>query len=154
MTEKVRNMGKNYYEPMHTAEHILNQVMLSNFTGERSFTTHIERRKSKVDYHFSRNLSEDEIISIENQVNSVIRKNLTVSEKFLHYNEASKKFDLSRLPENSGQKIRIIEIDDFDSCPCIGEHVSNTSEIGEFKIISTDFDGEKLRIRFKLIKND
>ena len=41
-------MSKNYYEPMHTAEHILNQVMLSRHTGERSFTTHIERKKSKV----------------------------------------------------------------------------------------------------------
>ena len=147
-------MGKNYYEPMHTAEHILNQIMLSNYTGERSFTTHIERKKSKVDYHFNRSLNQNEIISIENQVNSIISKNLEVTERFLHYEEASKTFDLSRLPEKSGEKIRIIEIGDFDSCPCIGDHVSNTSEIGEFRIISSDYDGKKLRIRFKLSSKD
>jgi Ser-tRNA(Ala) deacylase AlaX len=144
-------MSKNYYEPMHTAEHILNQVMLRSYTGERSFTTHIERKKSKVDYNFHRNLSTDEIKSIEDQVNNVIMQKLEVSEKILNLEEASEKFDLSRLPENSGNKIRIIEIANFDACPCIGQHVSNTSEIGEFKIISTDYDDNKLRIRFKLL---
>lgn len=147
-------MAKNYYEPMHTAEHILNQVMLSGYTGERSFTTHIERKKSKVDYKFHRNLNAEEIKIIEEKVNTAINQKLTVSEKLLDIAEAAEIFDLSRLPENSGDKIRIIEIGDFDSCPCIGQHVSNTSEIGEFKIISTDFDGNKLRIRFKLLNNN
>lgn len=35
-------------------------------------------------------------------------------------------------------------------CACIGEHVKNTSEIGQFKIISSDYIEGKLRIRFKL----
>ena len=144
-------MGKNYYKPMHTAEHILNQVMLRHFTGERSFTTHIERKKSKVDYNFSRSLSNEELEMIENSVNSTIDKKLNVAEKFLDVDKASKIFDLSRLPNDSSDKIRIIEIGDFDACPCIGQHVTNTSEIGKFKIVSSDHDGKKLRIRFKLI---
>jgi len=146
-------MGKNYYEPMHTAEHILNQVMISQFTEERSFTTHIERKKSKVDYNFNRSLSREELEMIEKKVNSAINQNLDVKERFLDFNEASKTFDLSRLPNDSKNKIRIIEIGNFDACPCIGQHVSNTSEIGKFKIVSSDFDGNKLRIRFKLVND-
>ena len=39
-------------------------------------------------------------------------------------------------------------------CACIGLHVSNTSEVGTFKIISHDYDEERqtLRIRFKLVE--
>lgn len=144
-------MAKTYYEPMHTVEHILNQTMLQLHTKERSFTTHIERKKSKVDYHFHRNLTSEEIENIESKVNDVISQKLDVNEKFLNFDEAKNKFNLERLPDNVGEKIRIIEIGEFDACPCIGQHVNNTSEIGNFKIVSASFNDGVLRIRFKLL---
>ena len=143
-------MSKNYYEPMHTAEHILNQVMLRLHTKERSFTTHIEKKKSKVDYYFDRDLSEQEKLIIEEKVNEVIESNLSVSEKLLDFDEAEINFNLERLPKKSADKVRIIEIGDFDSCPCIGQHVNSTSEIGKFKIVSSSHNDGILRIRFKL----
>ena len=50
--------------------------------------------------------------------------------------------------------LRIVRIGDYDACACIGLHVSHTSEVGTFKIISYDYDEERqtLRIRFKLIE--
>ncbi|MBU2585996.1 MAG: alanine-tRNA synthetase second additional domain-containing protein, partial [Bacteroidetes bacterium] len=47
--------------------------------------------------------------------------------------------------------LRIIKIGDYDSCPCSGIHVNSTSEIGRFKIISTSFENDVLRLRFKLL---
>lgn len=147
-------MAKTYYEPMHTAEHILNQTMLRLHTKERSFTTHIERKKSKVDYRFTRDLSEEEKQIIEAKVNKEIASNLEVTEIFLNIDEAKEIFNLERLPDDAGNKIRIIQIGDYDSCPCIGQHVSNTSEIGIFKIISSSFNEGVLRMRFKLLPSD
>lgn len=147
-------MAKTYYEPMHTAEHILNQTMLRLHTKERSFTTHIERKKSKVDYRFTRDLSEEEKKIIEAIVNKEIASNLEVTEIFLNIDEAKEIFNLERLPDDAGNKIRIIQIGDYDSCPCIGQHVSNTSEIGIFKIISSSFNEGVLRMRFKLLPSD
>ncbi len=147
-------MAKTYYEPMHTAEHILNQTMLQLHTGERSFTTHIERKKSKVDYNFHRDLSEEEKSSIEKIVNDVISQNLDVTEKYIHINEAKEIFNLEKLPEDAGDDIRIIQVGDYDSCPCIGQHVNNTNEIGEFKIVSSSFNEGVLRIRFKLLPRE
>jgi alanyl-tRNA synthetase len=143
-------MAKTYYEPMHTAEHILNQTMLQFHTNERSFTTHIERKKSKVDYYFDRDLNDDEKKSLENRVNEIIDQNLEVKEDFFDIAEAKKQFNLERLPQDAGDKIRIIKIGDYDACPCIGQHVENTSEIGKFKIVSSSFNEGILRIRFKL----
>ena len=48
--------------------------------------------------------------------------------------------------------IWIVHIGSFDSCPCIGKHVSNTSEIPPVAIVSSDWADGVLRIRFKLAK--
>jgi Ser-tRNA(Ala) deacylase AlaX len=144
-------MSKDYDPCMHSAEHILNQTMVRMFNRGRSFSNHIEKKKSKCDYHFNRDLSTNEIEEIENKVNSEIQKNHTVKEEFLPRTEAGKYYYLERLPEDAGNEIRIIKIGDYDACPCSGIHVKNTSEIGEFKIISTGFKEGVLRIRFKLL---
>ncbi len=143
-------MSKEYDPRMHSAEHILNQTMVRMFSRGRSFSNHIEKKKSKCDYHFDRNLSENEIKEIEKRVNEVINKNLIVTEEFLERSEAEPLYNLKRLPDDSGDTVRIIRIGDYDACPCSGQHIKNTNEIGNFKIISTDFNEGVLRIRFKL----
>jgi len=141
---------KSYDPQMHTAEHILNQTMVRMFGCERSFSSHIEKKKSKCDYHFSRPLDKDEEILVAKQVNEVISRNLEVKEHFLTMEVASEKFNLSRLPEDSGDQVRIVTVGDYDACPCIGPHVGNTSEIGLFQLISTSNENGILRVRFKL----
>ncbi len=143
-------MGKDYDPRMHTAEHILNQTMVRMFNRGRSFSAHIEKKKSKCDYLFDRNLSDIELMEIEDKINAVIKKNLPVNEEFLPRSEAEKFYKLEKLPDEAGDNIRIIKVGDYDACPCIGKHVQSTSEIGKFKIISSDYDEGVLRIRFKL----
>jgi Ser-tRNA(Ala) deacylase AlaX len=142
--------NKQYHPQMHSAEHILNQAMVRMFNCGRSFSNHIEKKKSKCDYHFSRNLTQTEIEELESRANEVIAQDLEVLEEFYSREEAQIKFNLSKLPDDAGDKIRIIRIGDYDACPCSGQHVSHTKEIGTFKIISTDFNNSVLRIRFKL----
>ena len=143
--------NKQYNPQMHSAEHILNQTMVRMFNRGRSFSNHIEKKKSKCDYHFDRNLTEEEINLINNQVNKIIQQDLIVKEEFFTKDEAQEKFNLSKLPEDAGEKVRVIKIGEYDACPCSGLHVSHTKEIGIFKIISTDFNEGVLRIRFKLV---
>lgn len=143
-------MSKDYDPRMHTAEHILNQTMVRMFNRGRSFSAHIEKKKSKCDYRFDRNLSAKELIEIESRVNDVIMKDLHVTEEFLPRPEAEKYYKLEKLPEEAGDNIRIIKVGDYDACPCIGMHVNSTKEIGKFKIISSAYEGGVLRIRFKL----
>jgi len=143
-------MSKSYDPRMHSAEHILNQTMVRMFNRGRSFSAHIEKKKSKVDYHFDRNLTQQEIETIEKKVNEIISSDMNVREEFIPREEAQKEFNLERLPEEAGDTIRIIKIGDYDACPCIGMHVNSTKEIGPFKIISSSYEDSVLRIRFKL----
>jgi len=142
---------KNYYTPMHTVEHLLNGTMDQMFKKGRSFSAHIEKKKSKCDYHFDRNLTNEEINKIEEKVNSMIQADLPVTESFMERNEAESYFNLQRLPDEAGDNLRVISIGDYDKCLCSGEHVNSTKEInGVFKIISTSFENSVLRVRFKL----
>jgi misacylated tRNA(Ala) deacylase len=144
---------KQYYPPMHTAEHILNQTMDRLFSCGRSFSSHIERKKSKCDYKIGRPLSDDEIKGIENKVNEIISGNYDVTEEFISKEEAATKFNLSKLPDDSGELLRIVKVGEYDACPCSGWHVKNTSEIGRFIISSATFENGILRVRFKLMES-
>lgn len=137
--------------PMHTTEHIVNRAMINLFGCERSFSAHIERKKSKLDYHLENAPSEIEIQALEKEVNDVISRNLDITTEFITQKEAVGRFDLNRLPEDASETVRIVKVGDYDECLCIGQHVKNTSEIGTFKIISHDYQDGRLRIRFKLI---
>lgn len=143
--------NKAEYPPMHTAEHILNQTMVRMFGCPRSKNSHIERKKSKCDYLLTEAPDDTQIEEIENKVNEVIDLHLPVTSQYMSYKEAASIVDLSKLPADVSETLRIVRIGDYDTCACIGEHVENTSDIGHFKIISHDFENGRLRIRFKLL---
>ncbi len=156
---QLNSHNKAEYPPMHTAEHILNGTMVKMFGCPRSRNAHIERRKSKCDYILEQEPTPEQIQEIEKRVNDVINSHLPVSIEFMPRQEAAAVVDLSKLPEDASETLRIVRIGDYDACACIGSHVSNTSEIAPFKIISADFtaplDGEtagRWRVRFKLLE--
>jgi len=135
---------------MHSAEHLLTGALVRLFGIERPFTTHLEKKKSKADYRFTRTLSEDEARRVEAMVNGQIERDLAVREEFLAREDAERSFNLARLPGDAGETVRIVHIGDFDACPCSGTHVASSKEIGRFRMISWSFENDALRIRFRL----
>lgn len=144
---------------MHTAEHILNATMVKMFGCPRSRNAHIERKKSKCDYLLAKEPSADEVTMIEAKVNEIIGKSLPVTVEYMTQAQAADIVDLSKLPANATDILRIVRVGDYDACACAGDHVENTCEIAPFKIISADFTpseqaGEpgRWRLRFKLLE--
>jgi misacylated tRNA(Ala) deacylase len=87
-------------------------------------------------------------------VNAVIARDLKVTEEYMPMGEAEKIVDLSKLPNDVSETLRIVRIGDYDVCACIGEHVERTSEIGRFEIISHDYENGRWRVRFKLRESE
>jgi len=145
--------NKAEYPPMHTCEHIVNQTMIRLFDCGRSVSAHIERKKSKLDYRLAQAPTDEQVEKLEKAVNEVITSGLPVTMEYITQAEAMGRFDLERLPDGASETVRVVKIGNYDECLCIGLHVENTSEIGTFKIISHDYDGEaqRWRMRFKLI---
>lgn len=151
MKEPILNEhNKKEYPPMHTAEHLLNATMVKMFGCPRSKNAHIERKKSKCDYDLQTEPTEEQIRQVESLVNEAIKQHLAVSSCYMRKDEAQHLVDLTKLPDDATDTLRIVTIGDYDVCACIGDHVSNTSEIGEFVISSYTYKDGKLRLRFKL----
>ena len=142
--------NKQEYPPMHTAEHILNATMVKMFGCPRSRNAHIERKKSKCDYLLQTCPTTEEVTAIENRVNEVIGQHLDVAIEYVDRDHIPAEVDLSKLPEDASETLRLVRIGDYDTCACVGAHVSNTAEIGTFKIISHDYNEGTWRVRFKL----
>lgn len=142
--------NKQEYPPMHTCEHIVNRTMVNIFGCGRAVSAHIERKKSKLDFALPKAPSVEDIENIEKTVNEVIARHLPVTTEFITQEEAVGRFDLKRLPDNASDTVRIVRVGDYNECLCIGLHVTNTSEIGTFRIISSDYKDGIFRIRFKL----
>ena len=142
--------NKQEYPPMHTAEHILNATMVKMFGCPRSRNAHIERKKSKCDYLLQTCPTTEEVTAIENRVNEVIGQHLDVTIEYVDRDHIPAEVDLSKLPEDASETLRLVRIGDYDTCACVGAHVQNTSEIAPFKIISHDFTDGTWRVRFKL----
>lgn len=147
------NQNPKQYDPrMHSAEHIFIQTMVRMFNCGRAFSSHIEKKKSKCDFHFNRNITPEEIDEINRRVNEVIQADMLVSESLMSREEAQHRFNLSRLPEEAGDTVRIVSVGDYDACPCSGVHATSTKEIGSFKITSSDYANGVLRVRYTIQK--
>jgi len=137
---------------MHTTEHIVNRTMINLFGCGRSVSAHIERKKSKLDYRLESCPTPEQVAALEKTVNEVIAQHLPVTDEYITQAEAQGRFEMGRLPENASDTLRVVHVGDYDECLCAGAHVSNTSEIGTFKLLSHDWnpDTHIWRIRFKL----
>ena len=125
--------------------------MVKHFGCPRSKNAHIEKKKCKCDYILEQCPTDAQIAEIEAEMNRMIAASLPVTIEFMSRGEAATIVDLSKLPEDASETLRIVRIGDYDACACIGAHVNNTSEIGGFKILSYDFNDGIWRLRWKVI---
>lgn len=155
MEEHILNEhNKQEFPPAHTAEHILNGTMVKLFGCPRSRVNHVERKKSKCNYDLPRPLTEEEISRVEAAVNDVISRDLPVTEEYVTRSQVPEGIDLSRLPDDASDTLRLVRVGDYDVCPCAGSHVAHTAQIGHFRISSTSWNGGSFRIVFRLDNPD
>lgn len=148
--------NKSEHKPSHTAEHLLNQTMVRIFGCERSKNAHIERKKSKINFLLPSPPTAEQVADIEHRINELIAADLPVTYEFVTRDTIPAGVKLDKLPEDASETLRLVRIGDYDVCPCIGQHVASTLEIGNFRITSTSWtpaaEGElgSFRIVFKV----
>jgi alanyl-tRNA synthetase len=130
----------------HTATHLLHKALLTTL-GEHSTQkgSFVSEDFLRFDFsHFSP-LKEDEIDEIEKIVNEWIYKGYNVTTYYKNIEEAKKEGAIALFGEKYGDVVRIVKVDELTKEFCGGTHVSNSVEIGGFKIISEKGIGTNLR---------
>ena len=121
----------------HTAAHLL-QAALRKILGD-----HVEQAgqlvtKDEVRFdftHFSA-LTAEELKQVEDAVNNVIFSSTPVISKEMPIDEAKALGAMALFGEKYGDIVRVVSVEDFSTELCGGTHVTNTANIGMFKIIS------------------
>lgn len=146
--------NKEEFPPAHTAEHLLNQLMIRMFGTERSSNAHVERKKSKITYKLRNKPTSKEEKAIGQEMNRLIALDMPVTYEFTDRDHLPDGVSSDRLPADASETIRLVRIGDYDVCPCIGKHVRCTAQIGRFEMLGSNWNEEKreYRIRFKIVQ--
>lgn len=124
----------------HTATHIVidsAREILGEHIRQAGAQKGVE--SSRVDLTHYQRIDRKQIKSIERRANEIVRQNVSVTQEWIHRNDAEDEygFDLYQGGIPAGEQIRIITVDD-DVQACGGTHVSRTGDIGFIKIHSNE----------------
>ncbi|EMR74568.1 putative metal-dependent hydrolase related to alanyl-tRNA synthetase HxxxH domain, partial [Thermoplasmatales archaeon SCGC AB-540-F20] len=122
---------------MHTAQHIISGIVFDATMHEPWEIKYMQNTQEWISIPIR--FSERDLENIENKSNNIIKQNLPIKIYEEERDSLEKRVDQQRcnldlLPKFI-KKLRIIEIEGFDICPCAGTHVKNTSELSMMKII-------------------
>ncbi len=122
---------------LHTATHLLNEA-LRRVLKNRDIVqrgSNITPERLRFDFNFDRPLEPEEIEAVEKLVNAQINKGLKVKREEMTVEEAKSR-GAQAVFDNKycGDSISVYSVGDFSTEVCGGPHVSNTSELGVFKI--------------------
>ena len=121
----------------HSATHLLQEalrIVLGSLVEQAGSLVTPDRLRFDFT-HFSA-MTADELAKVEKIVNDKIAESITVETNVLPIEEARKTGAKALFGEKYGDTVRVVCMGDFSKEFCGGTHVSNTSAIGAFKIIS------------------
>ncbi len=121
---------------LHTATHLLNEALRVVLKKQDIIQrgSNITPERLRFDFNFDRPLELEEIAAIEKLVNEQIAKALPVVREEMTVEEAKTRGAQAVFDNKYGDTISVYSVGDFSTEICGGPHVSNTSELGIFKI--------------------
>lgn len=123
----------------HTATHLLLAALrkvLGNHVYQKG--SNITTERLRLDFPSDNKLSQNQISEVENIVNEAIEKGYDVSFKEMPKKDALKLVPFAAFSEKYGEKVKVYYVgpqdNPFSVEICNGPHVSNTSQMGKFRI--------------------
>jgi alanyl-tRNA synthetase len=135
---KRRNDARAYHSATHLLHEALRRTLGKHVTQKGS---QVSPEKLRFDFSHNKPIEKNEINKIEDLVNNMVSKASDVKTRIMTPKEAVDNGALALFGEKYGEEVRVLSMGDekdkyFSTELCGGTHVSNTSEIGRFKITS------------------
>ncbi|NRA52750.1 MAG: alanine--tRNA ligase [Gammaproteobacteria bacterium] len=121
----------------HSVTHILHSILrqeLGDHVSQKGSL--VEAEKMRFDFAHYEGVSAAKLQKIERLVNDYIRLNVAVTTKVTNIEAAKEAGAMALFGEKYGDEVRVVDMGELSVELCGGTHVSNTGDIGLFKIIS------------------
>jgi misacylated tRNA(Ala) deacylase len=139
---------------MHTAQHVVSRVVLAEFDATTA-GNQIHEDRSRIDFEPA-DFDDADLETIETGTNAVLDRDLVVSKAERPREEVEAetpegRTQLDLIPDHV-DPLRVVEIAEFDICPCGGTHVDRLGEVGHVSILDRTSKGADVdRIEFELV---
>ena len=138
---------------MHTAQHVVSRVVLDEYSATTA-GNQVHADRSRIDFE-PVSFDEDDVTLIEDRSNAAIERDPAVTKEHRPRDRVEREVEEGRalldLIPDSVDPLRVVEIEEFDMCPCGGTHVDSLGEIGTINILNRTSKGEDTeRIEFVL----
>ncbi|MCX6803972.1 MAG: alanine--tRNA ligase, partial [Candidatus Diapherotrites archaeon] len=128
---------------LHTATHLLNEALrqiVSKTIHQKG--SNITPERLRFDFNYNEKLTDEQVKKVEDWVNEAIKAEADVVMEMLSAAEAKKQGAQGLFDEKYGVKVKVYTISKgkkiFSKEICGGPHVSNTRELGHFKILKQE----------------
>lgn len=150
VTGVVDGARRRQHMAMHTAQHILSQVLLQQRAGAETVSARLGETVCTVDIDVAA-LTDRELLSAEDAVHAIVDADLDVT-AFFPDDDALAALPLRRAPKVR-ENVRVVVVGDlqrpFDVSPCGGTHVTKTSQIGLVRVTGVERYKGRTRVSFQ-----
>ena len=136
---------------LHTATHLLHAALREVLgTHVRQMGSDITSQRLRFDFSHDAKMTQEEIKKAEDLVNKKNKEGLKVAREEMPHSKAIESGALAFFKEKYPEKVSVYSAEDpsgkiFSREICAGPHVSNTSELGHFKIMKEGSAGAGIR---------
>ncbi len=121
----------------HSSAHLLQAALKKVLGGHIAQAgSYVDRERMRFDFSHFAPLTEDELKTVEDEVNRAVFAGLPVVSEEMPLEEAKNTGATALFGEKYGDTVRVVSMGDFSVEFCGGTHVENTAGIGLFKIVS------------------
>lgn len=143
---------------LHTTTHILHKTLRDMFGEEvRQKGSAITDEKARFDFTLDDKLTDTQLAELTSKIQTIIDKNLSMTVAEMTEQEARELGAIGLFGEKYGDTVTVYTLADeqgnvYSREFCGGPHVSNTKEIGKFKILKQKSIGSGLkRLEFDIL---
>ena len=136
---------------LHTATHIMLAGLRKMFGDDtHQCGSNITPERLRFDFNLDHKMTEEELKTLEDFVNSVIQRKIPVTWAEMTVEEAKEQGAIGIFDSKYGEKVKVYTIGDVDKQICGGPHAKNTEDLHHFKIVKEESSSSGIR-RIKAI---